>query len=401
MIAKEKDQCSGCGACLNICPKSCITFQEDQEGFLYPLIDKGKCIKCNRCVNVCSYINPLYINSKLPLTIYAAFSKNEETRKRSSSGGLFTEVAEYIINSNGYVFGAQFDEEWNVIHTGSNDIKELHKYRGSKYVQSNTLFTYREVKDKLSKNFKVLYTGTPCQILGLKKYLGKEYENLFTMDLVCHGVPSPKIWQLFKNKLVGGGKEYINSIEFRNKDKGWRNYSLRISTDTSHYIYSIEDNQSSYMKGFLKELYLRPSCYNCIAKSFKSGSDLTIADYWWIHGIRPQLDDNKGCSLVYINTCKGLELFEQLDIIKEETFSDSDIQNAYLYKGAVTHSVKPHVKRDSFFNQVNGDNVILLIDRYTQPTFKELVTNILKKQLRKAPILMMFYKKYIKKYIGK
>lgn len=393
----NKDNCCGCGACINICPKQCISFKEDNEGFLYPSVDAKDCINCNLCNRVCPYND--IPTKRMPVTIYAAKHKDDDIRLNSSSGGIFTSLAEKVINQGGIVFGAQFDKNWNVIHSYTDNIIELSKYRGSKYVQSNTLFTYQEAKSFLDKNKLVLYSGTPCQILGLKKFLRKEYSNLITVDFVCHGVPSPKVWQLYINNITLNST--IKDIKFRNKEKGWRNYTLYIKTNNTEFKYSMDDNQSSYMKGFLNELYLRPSCHNCIAKGFTSGSDFTIADYWWIHNIKPEIDDNKGISLVYINSIKGKSLFNGLNIEKIETNNTKDIKEAYLFQGAVSESAIANKNRDNFFAFVNGDNVSTIIENYTKPTLRKKFKQYIKRTFRKSKNVQYIYKKYIKPLIKK
>lgn len=395
MIAESKDLCSGCGACINICPRGCIKFIQDNEGFNYPLIDSLECINCHLCENVCPYIR-VARDSKKPITIYAAFSKRDDIRHSSSSGGVFTELAEDIIEYGGYVFGAQFDHNWDVKHSGTNIIEDLSRYRGSKYVQSNTLMTFREAKQLLEKDQLVLYSGTPCQISGLKNFLGKDYDNLLTVDLVCHGVASPKVWQMFLKKQAG--ETDISSIEFRAKDSGWRNYRLKIVSDSGQSIYNQNVNESLYMRGFLNELYLRPSCYNCIAKNFRSGSDLTIGDYWWIQNVRPDIDDNKGCGLIYVNSPKGLVYLEKTNVFKIETFTDDAVRNAYLYSGAISSSAKPHPKRKEFFDLLDEDNLEQLIAKYTRPGFRNIIIGKLKYFLRKIPFIMSIYNKikYVK-----
>lgn len=393
----NKYNCCGCGACINICPKQCISYQEDNEGFLYPKVNINDCINCNLCNKVCPYNG---ISKKRdPITIYAAKHKDDYIRLNSSSGGIFTSLAEKIINSNGVVFGCQFDKSWNAIHSYTNNIKELSKYRGSKYIQSNTLRTFNEVKSFLDKGLLVLYSGTPCQILGLKNYLRKEYANLITVDFVCHGVPSPKVWQLYIKSL--GSNSVITDIKFRNKEIGWRNYTLYIKTEHKEFKYSMENNQSPYMKGFLNELYLRPSCHNCVAKCFASRSDLTIADYWWIHNIKPEMDDDKGVSLVYINTKVGYALFNKLDIEKVETNKIEDINEAYLFQGAVSYSAKENRNRNIFFELVNDKNLISIINDLTKPTFRKRFRLVIKKVLKKSYIIQYIYKKHIKTFIKK
>lgn len=393
----NKNNCCGCGACLNVCPKQCISYKEDEEGFLYPTVNANDCIDCNLCNKVCPY-NSETVPRK-PIDIYAAKNKDEQIRLNSSSGGFFSALAEYVINQEGIVFGAQFDKNWNVIHSYTNNKKGISQYRGSKYVQSNTLHTYQEAKSFLEKDILVLYTGTPCQILGLKKFLRKDYSNLITVDFVCHGVPSPKIWQLYIKNLSLDAP--INYISFRDKQKGWRNFTLSIQTQFSNLKFNTNENQSPYMKGFLNELYLRPSCHNCIAKNFSSNSDLTIADYWWIQNIKPEFDDDKGVSLVYVNTTKGNHILQELNIDKFETNSEKDISSAYLYQGAVTQSAIPNPHRKQFFSLVTSTNMNHLILDFTKPSLPQRIKLLGKKFLRKSRFLNSLYKNHIKPNIKK
>ena len=335
---KDKKDCCGCHACASICAKHSITMQADEEGFLYPVVDKDTCTDCGLCEKVCPVINQS--EPCKPLKVYAAKNKNEEIRRQSSSGGIFTLLAEKVIAEDGIVFGARFDEEWNVIHSWTDTIEGIAAFRGSKYVQSTIGDTYRETKDFLKQGRKVLFSGTPCQIAGLKKYLRKEYDNLLTVDVVCHGVPSPLVWhtylketheQLRAKRGVGkntvplymGELPVITGISFRDKTNGWKKYGFKIcytalkaaenSVSKSANIVNSEItpfNEDIFMKGFLKNLYLRPSCYQCMARQGKSGADIAIADYWGIQRIHPELDDDKGVNLVLINTQKGQTYFD-------------------------------------------------------------------------------------------
>ena len=213
----DKTNCCGCGACSNICPKSCITMQADEEGFLYPKINKKTCINCGLCEKICPILNKP--KTYQILQCYAAKHKNSKIKLKSSSGGIFTALAENILKEGGVVFGAAFDKDWNVRHTFCKNLNDLDKLRRSKYVQSDIGLTYRQTKDFLDKECKVLFTGTPCQIAALRNFLGKEYENLLTAELFCHGVPSPTVWQKFLEENTQ--KNRIKAIDFRHKRLGW------------------------------------------------------------------------------------------------------------------------------------------------------------------------------------
>ena len=223
---KAKEDCCGCYACYNICPKECITMESDNEGFWYPKIDKDKCINCNLCEKVCPIINKP--NSSLyEKKSYAVFNKNEKIRLESSSGGIFSLLAEYVINNHGNVYGAVFDEDFNVKHVKINILQDINLLRGSKYVQSRINDIFKSIKFDLKNNKIVLFTGTPCQIAGLQSFLQKKYDNLILMDIVCHGVPSPLVWQQYINELKQNYKQNIKSIYFRDKSTGWKTYSVK------------------------------------------------------------------------------------------------------------------------------------------------------------------------------
>ena len=368
----------------------------DDEGLLYPFVDRTECIDCNLCVKVCQYQSnsDIETDNLKPINVYAAFNKDNSIRKESSSGGIFTLLAEHILDNGGYVFGAAFDDDWSVKHISINKKEDLHRLRGSKYVQSRTENTYKEVLSYLKEDKWVLYSGTPCQVLGLKKFLKKDYPQLVTVDVVCHGVPSPLVWKRYLSEVTGNTQ--IKNITFRNKRYGWRNYTLLIETNKKTYSYSMETNMSAYMKGFLKDLYLRPSCYNCISKNFKSKSDISIADYWWIQNVAPEMDDNKGCSQIFINTHKGQDIFGSLNLYKKETYSDNDIREAYMFSGAVSHSATYNKRRSQFFKDFNNNNLINLIIKLTKPTFKEYLYIKIRDIGRKNVKLLNIYKKHIK-----
>ena len=334
---KEKAECCGCGACAQRCPKSCISMQESEDGFLYPVVNKEICIDCGWCEKVCPVLNQG--NERKPLGVYAAKNKDEKIRIQSSSGGIFTLLAEQIIRENGVVFGARFNENWEVVHDYTENMAGLEPFRGSKYVQSKIGDTFKQTEYFLKAGRKVLFSGTPCQVAGLKLFLKKDYRNLLTVDFICHGVPSPMIWRMYLKGLVarqGDGKNSVLShssspilnsirdishIEFRNKDLGWKKYSfaLTLSVPYGHgvkntVLLSEPYKQNIFMKGFLSDLYLRPSCYTCPVRRFKSGSDITLGDFWGIQNVLPMFDDDKGISAFMINRALELEIEDQIEL---------------------------------------------------------------------------------------
>lgn len=319
---KEKNECCGCNACVQRCPKSCITMREDNEGFLYPEVDREVCIDCGLCEKVCPVIHQG--DKRKPLAVYAVKHKDDKIRLSSSSGGAFTALAESVIDEDGVVFGAKFDEDWSVFHDYTDTKEGLAAFRGSKYVQSRVGDSFKKAEYFLKAGRKVLFSGTPCQIAGLKRFLRKEYDNLLTVDFICHGVPSPGVWREYLKEETArqcGGKNSvlshpnikerdarIESISFRDKRLGWKKYSfaLTLSVPNGHgakntVLLSEPLNKNIFLRGFLTNLYLRPSCHACPAKSFKSGSDITISDFWGGQSIIPEWNDDKGISVMFLH----------------------------------------------------------------------------------------------------
>lgn len=394
LTLKTNKDCCGCQACEQICPKHCITMEYDIEGFLYPSINVDLCNNCSLCEQVCPIINQK--NPSKPIKAFAAKNKNEIIRHESSTGGVFSLIAENIINEGGVVFGVKFNKEWEVIHAYTDTIEGLSDFRKSKYVQSKIGNTFITVKRILKEGKKVLFSGTPCQIAGLKLFLQKEYDNLLTVDLVCHGVPSPKVWNLYITELLqqkNNGSSPNNSltfsdiknISFRNKINGWKNFSVVIDMaterDPNFSLISETVDKNIYMKGFLRNIYLRPSCYACPCRFLKSGSDITISDFWSIGKFYPKSDDNKGINAILTNTTKGNVFFENLTNIDsfETTYEKILIGNQSLEHD----SIEPK-QRGSFFAQLDNSSIIDLIQKHTRPNTKQKIKRNLKQILVKV-----------------
>lgn len=302
------EKCTGCRLCENACPKQAIKMESKWFGFLYPQVDEEKCIHCGLCDKICLINN---IQQTNVIDSFVGYTQ-DKIREKESSGGIFSQIAKYILKKQGIVFGAVFNKDWNVIITYTdNDITPM---LGSKYVQSDVQNTYQECKDFLEQGKLVLYTGTPCQIYGLKGFLKKDYENLITVDVFCHGAPSPKAWQHY---LKSFNKE-IESINFRDKRTSWEKFRLSIKfkdgTELSEYH---RDNK--YMKLFLDNKILRKSCFDCRLRA-DSKADISLGDAW---GIQTTLNDNKGLSDIIIHTEKGKLALDNLDLIKERISYDS------------------------------------------------------------------------------
>lgn len=303
-----KEACCGCSACYSICPVSAISMVEDEKGFKYPVINKELCINCKKCVSIC----PLKENLKKvsDQRVLALKNKDEITRVNSSSGGFFTEIAKKVIEENGVVYGAIFDAHNKVVHNQITCIDDIKKLRGSKYVQSDIRDTYKSVKKYLKEQKKVLFSGTPCQVFGLIKYLGKDYQNLITCDFVCHGVPSPKIFEehrkFLENKYNSEAKKISFTYKINNTIKNMK------VTFKNQKKYIMNSNKDKFYFLFLKNYILRESCYNCHFSNTNRVADITMGDFWGISKTIKDFDDGKGVSLVIINSKKGLETYEKV-----------------------------------------------------------------------------------------
>ena len=371
---QEKEYCCGCETCVQWCPKHCISLQEDNEGFLYPIVNKERCIDCGLCENVCPELHPY--KKRYPLHSFAAINTNNNVRMQSSSGGVFTLLAEKVLAEGGVVFGARFDENWNVIMDYTEDVVCLADFRGSKYVQARTGDTFRLCEKFLKDGRKVLYSGTPCQIYGLHLFLNISYPNLLTVDVACHGVPSPDVWKKYLKcevlqyqtaHRIANGKStvchnlmsFINDIKFRDKVNGWKKYRFVIKFNEpckeakKSSVLSYIHYKNPYFHAFNMGLIMRPSCYGCIIKnSCRSLSDITLADFWGIEKINMSLDDDRGTSLVLVNSIIGSENINKLDLkIKEVDYDKVLLLNAGLRVGC-----KKHPKREEFFKNYKKEN---------------------------------------------
>lgn len=366
---KSKSECCGCSACEQICPVGCINMKEDEEGFLYPKIDETKCIHCKKCEKVCPIRYPNKKNKETKT--YVAYAKDEEIRKKSSSGGIFSLLAKSVLLQNGVVFGAAFDTQFQVHHIGVTKIEELEKLRGSKYLQSRVEHTFCEAENYLKEGKLVLYSGTACQIEGLQKYLGKSYENLLTIDVLCHGVPSPKIWKLYLKQLKTKYDSKIEKVHFRNKKDGWKKYSILIRFENAKK-HLISFKKDKFMKMFLSNINLRPSCHNCQFKAIPRSSDITLGDCWGIEDYMPEMDDDGGTSVILVHTVKGEE---QLKKIKElMIYREAELDKALPPVSDSRKSVRTHPNRKKYWNALLKE----------QKTFEELYEFVEKSFLQKV-----------------
>lgn len=352
----DKKDCTGCWGCVNICPKLCITMKTDKEGFDHPIVDESICVKCKKCVNACPVLHKEEIQNS-PVA-YACFNKDEEIRKKSSSGGVFTLIATNVIADNGVVFGARFNNLFEVEHGYIESAEDIKVFRGSKYVQSKIGYTFTEVKKFLEDGRKVLFSGTPCQIGGLKSFLGKDYENLICIDIICHGVPSPFAWNKYKNEISNGRK--ITDVSFRDKTYGWKDYSFRMDFEDGTSYFE-KGSENKYIRGFIGDIYLRNSCYQCKFKTLHRQSDLTLADFWGIENINEDMDDGIGTSFIMVNSEKGNQILQR---IKEQIeVQKADLEESIKYNMSAVRASYRNPRREYFFRNINRFKFNKLVEK--------------------------------------
>lgn len=343
-------ECMSCNSCHERCPVNAISMAENSQGFMQPVIDEDICIHCNLCVKVCPLNGKSYtLETSSQPECLAVWNKDEAIRLASSSGGVFSILAKRTLAAGGQVCGAAFDGQWQVEHILITKEEELQKLRGSKYVQSNTNGIFSQIKALLKAKTPVLFSGTACQVAGLYSYLGKDDPLLFTLDVLCHGTPSPKVWAKYLEENFG--EENIKHINFRNKDHSWDNFHLSIQSDKRLYQQSLfKDN---YMQGFLKDLYLKKSCYECAFTKTKRNADITLGDFWGIQKHNPKLNDQKGTSLILLNSSKGKEIYSQ--ILGETKLSQAvDLSIAIRDNPVIVRPCKAHPNHESFYKQLDA-----------------------------------------------
>ena len=336
-LYKSKEFCTGCTACYSICPVNAIKMENDDEGFAYPVINKSVCVNCGKCQKVC----PVKCHTKEMETsqIYAVKCKNESVRMNSSSGGAFSIIAEWVEKQSGVIYGAAFDDKFSVKHSRGETRKEWQKFRSSKYVQSELGETFKHVKNDLLKNKMVLFTGTPCQVDGLHKFLQKiDTSRLITCDIICHGTPSPKVWDDYLNYIQKTFADSITKVNFRDKQKtGWHNSNMTIWGKRGQILISEGQKDNLFFQLFFRHLILKPSCYSCLYSNFNRPGDITLGDYWGIEKYYSDFDDDKGVSLFMCNTDTGKNVWtqvcEKIDYfeIKKEECLQPNLQSPSWY----------------------------------------------------------------------
>lgn len=356
----EKEKCCGCMLCKAVCPTKAITIREDEEGFQYPEIDEQKCIHCGKCKKVCCFNNHNDTNQeKIEPQVFAVKNKNDEIRKKATSGGFFISLASNVIKKGGVVYGAILNEGLDVEHIRVTEEKDLEKFYGSKYVQSTIDKIYPQLLEDITNNKMVLFSGTPCQVDAIQTFLAQKNQfdisNLITCDFVCHGVPTDKI---FKENIKFLEKKYqkkITSYRFRTKDYGWRGHHEKAifedGTDTTQY-------NNRYMNIY-KELYgslkiIRPSCYHCPYAKEQRISDITMGDFWGIENYDQDFSDNKGISFVMLNTQKGQEIFED---IKKEDLDDKKETIEMCVNPQLKHPTTRSQESRSILERISGKRI--------------------------------------------
>jgi coenzyme F420-reducing hydrogenase beta subunit len=357
----------------------------DEEGFTYPYVDDTVCVNCGLCEKVCPMINRGV--ERNPIRTLAVKNNNENIRLNSSSGGFFSALAISIIAEGGVVFGARFNDKWEVVHDYVEKAEDLYLLRGSKYVQSIIGNAYSKAESFLKSGRKVLFSGTSCQIAGLKNYLRREYDNLLVVDVICHGVPSPMLWKDYLDYLIAFKKikgvsslEDIAKVSFRSKLTGWKSFSLEIVSNSGKSFIERYD-KNLFFKGFLSNFYLRPSCYNCQSKKGRCGSDISLGDYWGVEKLHPQLDDDKGVGVILVYNEKYMS-----EILSSECeFIDSDYMYVTKSNICVERSVSEPIERKVFWRDygAEGFNTISKIIARNAPTIRQRIVSYIRRIAKK------------------
>lgn len=358
----NKRDCSGCTACMNACPTAAITMQEDNEGFLYPVINEQTCINCGLCRKVCSWEHPKYDGNEEPIVL-ASVLKDKTERQRSTSGGGFYAIAQWIINQGGVVYGAAFDDNLQLHHIGAETIEELQKLRGSKYLQSNLGSAFKDLERNLKAGRWCYFTGTGCQVAGLKAFLHKDYPTLVTSDLVCHGVPSQKIFNEHISYMEKKYKDKVSYYCFRDNKGGTgceicgfanRKQIIKPSYVLSPYLYS-------FMYGYTH----RYSCYECRYAHIPRQGDITLADFWGVQNFHPNFDSSNGVSLLLINTSKGQDIWDKIK--GDCSYEVSNVWDASKYNGNLIHPSEMPAIRRSIFQEIESNGYDKVAKKHFRP----------------------------------
>ena len=346
-----KVDCTGCTACASICPMQCIEMVPEKDGFFYPKINLSRCVECFLCVKSCPIKSDTPSAVHLAASAYAAYSNDLKLRKESSSGGIFSEIAIEVLKKGGVVFGAAYNAQFEISHICIETVDELYKLRGAKYAQGSLDGIFSQVLDYLKKQREVLFSGLPCQIAGLKAFLKKEYASLTCIDFVCHGVPSPAVWQKYvqyRSRLDNHGKMPV-FVNMRSKESGWSHYQYSNMFDYGQKRWSCRSGDNLFMKLFVGDYINRLSCENCRTKGYYRVSDFTLGDFWGIWKIFPEMDDDQGTSLIILHSEKARQLF--LDIQTRITYQAVRLEEAGFMNPSLLKASKAKGERDPFMEK--------------------------------------------------
>ena len=353
----EKEYCTGCGACVNSCPVNCIRMEADGEGFFYPSMDGTRCIGCGKCSRACPALRP-----RRPAggetRAYAAHCLDDALLKDSASGGLSALLALDMLERGGAVFGAVFDGHFQVRHRMLEQKEELPALQGSKYAQSHMGDAYRRAKELLEAGRPVLFTGTPCQIAGLRTFLGRDYDGLLCQDLICHSIPSPGVWENYLAELEEAQGSPAEAVSFRDKEEGWGRYRFRTEfADGS--VRSVPGREEAYMRAFLGGLICRPSCHRCGFKGISRPSDITLADFWGVKKVCPEAMERQGVSLALVHTPRGGEALARL--AGKAAIREVDPGEAVKYNPAAVRAMPESPNRSAFWAGYTGRGLAELV----------------------------------------
>lgn len=383
-IYKNRQLCSGCSNCANKCPTECIKMVPDDKGFLYPEVDESKCIGCLKCQRAC----PTYseeTGKSIP-KMFSYTSDNSEVLERCSSGGAFGLISDMILLNNGYVCGAAWTPDFKVHHVVTNSYQTVKNMYGSKYLQSDLGDCFKTIESLLKENKQVLFSGTPCQALALKKFLNKEYPNLLIVDFICHSIPSPKVFEEYK-KLLEKENGKLKSFSFRDKTVSWDNYSLKAEFENKTQLYSHKGN--AYMDLFLDGIIHRDCCKHCTVKTTTGyASDITLADFWGVKTLKPELYNKNGVSAVLVNTEKGSKMLQNADL------TECNPEPFFKVNSAYNTTVKTSPKTERFWNMFYKKG----LDKTIKQIYKKSLITRLKIAIKKVLVLFLgTFKKIINK----
>lgn len=356
--------CSSCAACVNVCTRQAITMELNGEGFYRPVVDSEKCVQCGACEKVCPWLNDIAnpnTSAEKPRTV-AAFAKDDSVRMASSSGGIFSVLAEKVLADGGVVAGVAQLDKARFGHVIVGNEAELQKLQGSKYVQANPGLVYKSVRSFLREGRMVLFSGTPCQVAALYSVLGKtQYENLYTVDIVCHGTPSVKVWEKYVKELESKTGSKLEKCSFRNKDAGWGNYSLAYKFENGIETL-IPHAQDDFMRLFLQRICQNESCVDCRYRKLPRIADITLGDFWGISNYHCEMNDNKGTSVVLLNTTHGMDLFNS--VADQVKYCESTVENAIAGNPCIVRSSIQHPRRAEFFAELDQFPLSVLIRKF-------------------------------------